>query len=306
MAKILVMGTGAVGGFFGAKLARAGHDVVFVARGENLSALKERGLRIESFEGDFEIRPLNAVETPAAAGRCDIVLVGVKSYDTEAAAVALAPTVDAESVVVSLQNGIENEDILCRGLGLESVMGGLTHIGAELVAPAVVRHDSGGRLVFGELDGTLSPRARRLAEMLEAAGVSYHLSTHVDVMLWDKLAWNSAFNAATAITRRTVGELLAHPDGRPIVRAAMLEVVEVGRASGVALDPSRVDPEIERSARELGHLRTSMLQDVERGRRLEIEALNGAVVRAADRVGLAVPVQRVLYAALKPLGRAPD
>jgi 2-dehydropantoate 2-reductase len=306
MAKILVMGTGAVGGFFGARLARAGHEVVFVARGDNLVALRERGLRIQSFEGDFEIRLVNVVEEPAGAPRCDVVLVGVKSYDTEAAAAALAPVVDAGTIVVSLQNGIENEEILRRALGLESVLGGLTHIGAELVAPGVVRHDSGGRLVFGELDGAISPRARRLAEILEVAGVSFHLSRHIDVMLWDKLAWNSAFNAATAITRRTVGQLLAHADGRPLVRAAMLEVVEVARGSGVDLDPKRVDAEIDRSARELGHLRTSMLQDVERGRRIEIEALNGAVIRAAERVGVAVPTQRVLYAALKPLGRPPD
>lgn len=297
------MGTGAVGGYFGAKLARAGNEVVFVARGDNLQALRSRGLSVASIDGDFELRAVNAVAEPAEAGRCDVVLVCVKSYDTEAAAVAMRSVVGPDTVVVSLQNGIENEATLCRVLGLPSILGGLTHIGAELVAPGVVRHDSGGRLIFGEPDGSSSPRARRLADLLERSGVAHHLSRHVDVMLWDKLAWNSAFNAATAVTRRTVGELLAHPDGRPLVRAAMLEVVEVARAIGVPLDPGRVEPEIERSARELGPLRTSMLQDLERGRPLELEALNGAVIRAAAHAGIATPTQRVLYAALKSRAR---
>jgi 2-dehydropantoate 2-reductase len=299
MAKILIMGTGAVGGYFGGKLARAGNEVVFVARGENLRALKERGLRVVSCDGDFEVRPVTAVATPAEAGLCDLVLVCVKSHDTVAAAEALHSAVGPETIVVSLQNGIENEEILSRILGLPGLLGGLTHIGAELVAPGVVRHDSGGRLIFGEPGGGLSARAARLAALLASAGVSHHLSRHIDVMLWDKLAWNAAFNAATAITRRTVGELLAHPDGRPLVRAAMLEVVAVGRASGVPLDPARVEPEIDRSAKEIGQLRTSMLQDIDRGRPVEVEALNGAVIRAADRNGVAVPTHRVLYAVLR-------
>jgi 2-dehydropantoate 2-reductase len=299
MAKVLVMGAGAVGGYFGGKLARGGNEVIFVARGENLRALRERGLRIESGEGDLTVKPVTVVAAPADAGRCDLVLVCVKSYDTEAAAGALRPAVDGETIVLSLQNGIENEAILSRILGLPDLLGGLTHIGAELIAPGVIRHDSGGRLIFGELDGSVSARASWLASLLAASDVPHHLSRHIDVMLWDKLSWNAAFNAATALTRRTVGELLAHPDGRPLVRAAMLEVVDVARAAGVALDPERVEPEIERSARELGRLRTSMLQDLERHRRLELEALNGAVIRAAERSHTPVPTHHVLYSALR-------
>jgi len=299
MAKILVMGSGAVGGYFGGKLARGDNDVVFVARGENLRALRERGLRIESDEGGFTLKPVTAVATPAEAGRCDLVLVCVKSYDTEAAAEVLRPAVDADTVVLSLQNGIENEGILARTLGLPELLGGLTHIGAERVAPGVIRHDSGGRLIFGEMDGSMSPRATWLAALLASSDVSHHLSRHIEVMLWDKLAWNASFNAATALTRRTVAELLAHPDGRPLVRAAMLEVVAVARASGVPLDPQRVEPEIDRSARELGRLKTSMLQDLQCHRRLEVEALNGAVIRAAERNGTPVPTHRVLYSALR-------
>jgi 2-dehydropantoate 2-reductase len=301
--RTLVMGSGAVGAYFGGKLALAGEPVVFVARGANLGALRAGGLRIEGRAGVVQLDGVHAVEQPAAAGPCELVLVCVKSYDTAAAAVALRPVVGPETIVLSLQNGIENEGILAAALALPPLLGGLTHIGAELVAPGVVRHDSGGRIVFGEPDGRRSARAQRLVELFGRARIDHHLSAHIAVMLWDKLAWNAAFNAGTAVTGRTVGALLAQPDGRALVRAAMREVVAVANASGVGLDAERVDPELARSAAELGHLRTSMLQDREHGRRLEHEALNGAVIRAAARTGVAVPVNRVLYGLLAVLDR---
>ena len=301
--RTLVMGAGAVGCYFGGLLARTGVPVVFVARGANLAALRGRGLRSVGGEGTLHLDGIEAVADPAEAGPCDLVLVCVKSYDTAAAAAALRPVMRTDTVVLSLQNGIENETTLAAILELPPLLAGLTHIGAELVAPGVVRHDSGGRIVFGELDGRRSARALRLAQLFAAAGIAHRLSEHISVMLWDKLAWNAAFNASTALARRTVGELLAQPDGRLLVTAAMLEVVAVANAGGVALDPARVGPEIERSARELGGLRTSMLQDRERGRRLEYDALNGAVVRAAERSGVAVPVNRVLYSLLAMLDR---
>lgn len=299
--RTLVMGTGAVGAYFGGKLVEAGEAVVFVARGANLAALRDRGLCIDGVDGSLRLPTVDAVGDPVEAERCDLVLVCVKSYDTVAAAAALRPVVRSDTVVLSLQNGIENEARLASALGLAPLMGALTHIGAELIAPGVVRHASGGRIVFGELDGRPSDRSARLAALFEQARIAHHLSKHIAVMLWDKLSWNAAFNAGTTVTRRTVGELLAEPDGRALMRAAMLEVVAVANATGVALDAARVDPELARSAAELGHLRTSMLQDLERSRRLEHEALNGAVVRAAARTGMAVPVNRVLYGLLSVL-----
>jgi len=289
----LVYGSGAVGGYFGAKLVLAGEDVVFVARGANLAALQTRGLRLEGMTR-AALPVVRAVADPRDAGCCDLVLVCVKSYDTDAAAAALRPAVGRETLVLSLQNGIENEALLAAGLALPPLLGALCHIGAEMIAPGVVAHGSGGRIVFGEPDGRVSPRASGLAARLARAGIDHHLSRHIDVLLWDKLAWNAAFNACTTITRRTVGALLADADGRALVRAAMAEAVEVARASGVALDPARVEPEIARSAAELGALRTSMLQDLDRGRRLEYDALNGAVVRAAARAGVAAPIHELL------------
>lgn len=325
--RTLVMGAGAVGAYFGGRLALAGADVVFVARGANLAALRADGLRIESgiekIDEPYRTRqdavdaggspadarsapvlhlaPVCAVGDPAEAGSVELILVCVKSYATAVAADALRPIVTPDTIVLSLQNGIESEAILAAALGLPPLLGGLTHIGAELVAPGVVRHDSGGRIIFGELDGRRSGRAERLARLFSTAGIAHHLSGHIAVMLWDKLSWNAAFNACTALARRTVGDLLARRDGRALARAAMLEVVAVANANAVPLDAARVEPEIERSFAELGHLRTSMLQDRDRGHRFEHDALNGAVIRAANRTGTPVPVNRVLYALMEVL-----
>lgn len=298
--RTLVVGAGAVGGYFGGLLAHAGVPVTFVARGANLDALRTHGMRIES-AGRTIVARAPAVAEPAEAGRCDLVLVCVKAYDTAAVATALRPVVDAQTIVLSLQNGVENEAALAAALELPPLLGGLTHIGAELVAPGVVRRESGGRIFFGEPDGSRSARVDRLAALFGQAGIDHHVSRHITVMLWDKLAWNAAFNACTAITRRTVGALLATADGMALVRAAMGEVVSVARAVGVPLDPARIEPEIARSAAELGHLRTSMLQDRARGRRLEHDALNGAVLRAAARAGVAAPVNALLFAVLAGL-----
>ena len=296
--RVLVMGTGALGAFYGGRLAQAGVDVVFVARGATLAALRSDGLVIESAHGVERVAPVRAVATPAEAGPCSVVLVCVKSYDTDAAIAALRPVIRPDTIVLSLQNGIENEERLAAGLGLPPLLAGMTQIGAELVAPGVVRVDSGGRIVFGELDGRATPRADRLAALFAGAGIDHRVARRIAVMLWDKLAWNAAFNAVTAVTRRTVGEVLADPDGSALVRAAMLEVVAVAQASGVPLAAEKVDEALRHSAAELGMLKTSMLQDRLRGRRLEYDALNGAVLRAAARHRVPAPVNRVLHALL--------
>ena len=294
--RVLVMGTGALGAFYGGRLAQAGVDVVFVARGATLAALRSDGLVIESAHGVERVAPVRAVATPAEAGPCSVVLVCVKSYDTDAAIAALRPVVGSDTIVLSLQNGIENEERLAAGLGLPPLLAGMTQIGAELVAPGVVRVDSGGRIVFGELDGRATPRAARLAALFAGAGIDHRLARRIAVMLWDKLAWNAAFNAATAVTRRTVGEVLADPDGSALVRAAMLEVVAVAQASGVPLAAEKVDEALRHSAAELGMLKTSMLQDLELGRPMEIQALLGVVVELGDLAEVNTPLLDAILA----------
>jgi 2-dehydropantoate 2-reductase len=302
--RILIAGTGAVGGFFGARLARGGHDVVFLARGANLEALHRRGLTVESIDGDVHLPTVHATDAPAREAPVDVVLITVKSYDTAAVAAEIAPLVRADTIVLSLQNGVENESLLASVLGLPPLMGAMTHIGAELVAPGVVRHVAEGTIFFGELTGHETARARALAALFEGAGVRYRLARDMLLMLWDKLAWNAAHNAVTAITRTTAGAAARVAGTAAVLREAMLEVVAVARAQGIALDPARVDPTIAFSREHLGDLRTSMLQDLERGRRLEYDALNGAVVRFGEAVGVATPVNRTLYGLLAALDPA--
>ncbi len=301
--RVVVMGTGAVGAFFGGRLAQAGEEVVFVARGATLDALQRSGLRIESARGVEVIAAVRAVADPAAAGVADLVLVCVKAYDTRAAAEALRPAVGPRSLVVSLQNGIENEEMLAEILRLPPLLGALTHIGVEMTAPGVIWHDSRGQVVFGEMDGSASVRSTQLAALFERAGIAHHLSHHIRIRLWEKLAWNAAFNATTALTQRTVGGVLASPDGQALVRATMNEVMTVGRSAGVDLQTERIDETLVFTAETAGHVRTSMLQDRERGRRLEYDALNGAVLRTAARTGMLAPLNRTLYALLATLDR---
>jgi 2-dehydropantoate 2-reductase len=297
---VLVHGSGAVGGYFGALLARGGHEVTLVARGANLEALRTRGLRV--ILGDparmLQVDGVRAVERPAEATAVDLVLVCVKSYDTRAAVEALRPVVRADTIVLSLQNGIENEAILADGLGLPPLLIGLTRIGVELTAPATVFYSGRGEILFGEPDGDVSPRARRLADALAAAGIPHQLRRDVLVSAWEKLAWNAGFNAVTTLTDSTVREVLGHPAARDLVVRAMEEVDAVATASGIAVRRRRTQAVLDDSVSGLPDFPTSMLQDRRRGRRLEHDAINGAVVRAATRVGVGVPVNAMLVALL--------
>ena len=299
--RILVLGAGAVGGYFGARLAEGGHDVTFVARGKNLEALRRDGLTVRLAERTLHLAPVHAVGDPAHAPRPDLVLVCVKSYDTAAAAAALRPVVGPETIVLSLQNGIENEEVLARALGLPPLMIAFTRIGVALVAPATIEYSGRGTIVFGEPDGRETSRARRVAEALAAAGVPYQLHSEILVPTWEKLAWNAGFNAVTTLTQSSVAEVLADPASRDLVVTAMEEVDAVATALGIPVRRTRTEAVLADSVAGLPDFETSMLQDYRRGRRLEHDALNGAVVRAAARTGVPVPVNRLLLALLARL-----
>jgi 2-dehydropantoate 2-reductase len=299
--RILVHGAGAVGGYFGARLQEGGHEVVFVARGENLAALRRDGLALHLPGEVRRIRPVAAVADPAAAPAPELILVCVKSYDTAAAATALRPVVRPDTLVLSLQNGVENEEILARVLGLPPLLVALTQIGVALTAPATIRYSGRGSILFGEPDGRESPRARRVAAALTAAGVPHQLRPDILVAAWEKLAWNAGFNAVTTLTRTTVAEALAQPASRDLVIAAMEEVDAVATALGIPVRRTRTGRVLEDSLGGLPEFETSMLQDLRRDRRLEHDAITGAVVRAGARAGVPVPVNRTLSALLARL-----
>ena len=296
--RILIAGTGAVGAYFGGRLARAGLDVVFLARGRNLAALRQHGLTIESVDGDARLPHVTATDTLVGYPPVGVAIVTVKSYDTAAIAAAIAPVITPETIVLSLQNGIENEARLASTLGLPPLLGAMTRIGTELVSPGIVRHVAQGTIYFGETTGHESARTRTLVQLFTSASVRHRLASSILLLLWDKLSWNASFNAVTALTRMTSGDAAGHPETARLLREAMLEVIDVARAQGILLDPARVDGVIAHAAAHLGTLRTSMLQDVERGGRLEYDAINGAVVRAGEAVGVPTPLNRVLVALL--------
>ncbi len=299
--KILVMGAGAVGGYFGARLQQAGEDVVFCARGDNLRALREHGLTVESFRGDVTLKTLKATGRPSEFAPYDLVLLCVKAYDTEDAAHQIEGCLKPGGAILTLQNGVESEPRLCELFGKQAVMGGNARVGVEMRAPGRIVHHTTGVIQFGELDGSSSERARSIAEALRRAGILGELSSDIRSLRWYKLLWNAAFNVLTTLTRRRVGDLLDDPDGLKLVRSLMEETLAVARAEGAALTEQHVEELLEHSRRNLRALKTSTHQDFERGRRLEYEALSGAALRAARRHGIPAPATETVYALMKLL-----
>ncbi len=295
------MGSGGVGGYFGGRLAAAGHDVTFIARGAHLDALRRRGLRIESPAGPVHLSRVQATDTPAGIGPVDIVLFAVKMYDTGVAAEAITPIVGPGTGVVTLQNGVEAVDILSRILGRQAVVGGTAYIAAVISEPGVIRHTAMAHLVFGELDGTPSARVEALHAACAGAGFQSTISPRVESAIWGKFVRLSVFSGMTAVTRSPIGALRDDPDLLAMLKAACEETLAVARARGVPLGPELM-PEIMAMVTGLPwHAKSSMLEDLERGRRLELPWLSGAVVRLGRDAGVPTPIHGFIATVLKPL-----
>ena len=298
--KIAVMGTGGVGGYFGGMLAKAGHDVTFIARGPHLAAIRENGLRVETVHGDFTVHA-PATDDPGEVGPVDLVLFCVKTYHTDEAGRAIAPLVGDDTLILSLQNGVDNEEKLAALYGQEHVLGGVCYISAAIATPGVIRQVSGPRsIVFGELDGSITPRAQRVLQAFTDAGIDATLSEDVQKALWTKFLFICAFSGVASVARAPVGELLAIPETRELLREAMAEVAAVARARGITLDADIVERMISFAEGFTPETKPSMLVDLERGNRLENDALSGTVARLGAELGVPTPVHRVIYAALKP------
>ena len=302
--KILVMGAGAVGAYFGARLRAAGEDVVLCARGENLRAMREHGLDLTSIRGDLRIE-VTATDTPREFAPYDLILFCVKAYDTDAAAQAIAGCLTPGGAILTLQNGVENEAKLAAIFGRDAVMGGNARVGVEMVAPGKIVHLSTGHIDFGELDGRETDRAKKIADVFQRAGILGEVSADIMTARWDKLIWNGALNTVTTLTRRRVGEVLDDPEAMSLLRTLMHEIVDVARAEGAKISDDRIDAYIAHSQKNLRALKTSTQQDLERGKTLEYEALSGAVVRAARRHKMSVPTVETIYALLRLLDGAP-
>jgi 2-dehydropantoate 2-reductase len=304
--RVLVVGAGGVGGYYAGQLAGAGFGVTLVARGAHAAEIRAHGLRVRFPDGITETHPVGVCEDPQATGVADLILVAVKSYDTEHAARLLAPCAGPDTIVLSLQNGPENEDTIARVTELAPLLLAVTYIGSEIAEPGVIAYSGAAEIVFGEPDGSTSARTERLSAWLAQANVKHRASPRIHNVVWDKLAWNAAFNAITTLTRRTVRQILDDPAGHALIRDTMQETLDVAHGLGIEV-PVRIDASIEHSRRVLPEFRTSMLQDFERGKRLEHDALNGAVVRAGNRAGVPTPLNGTLVrllATIDPHGTA--
>jgi 2-dehydropantoate 2-reductase len=300
--KIAVMGSGAIGGYFGGRLAQADEDVTFIARGRQLAAMRENGLRIASPRGDFHLQRVRVTDDPAAIGPVDLVFFTVKLWSTEEAAGRIAPLIGPQTAVISLQNGVEANEVLARAVGREHLMGGLCYIAASLEEPGTVRH--GGqmaRLVFGELGGRKTRRAEAFltACARAKAGFDAELSPDIDRAIWEKFVFIVGLSALTALTRRPIGPVRSDPDTRAMLLEVMREVVAVGRAKGVDLSPEFADQRLAFVDTLPPGMTSSMHNDLERGSRLEVGWLSGAVVRLGRPTGIPTPANRAVYAALK-------
>ncbi|MGZ6194011.1 MAG: ketopantoate reductase family protein [Candidatus Binataceae bacterium] len=300
--KILIMGAGAVGLFYGARLQRTGEDVYYCARGENLRVLRERGLEVKSFQGDFNLQ-VKATDDPRQFAPYELILFCVKSYDTIATARLLDGCLAEGGAVMTIQNGVENEAALCTVLPRESVMGGNARVGAELTAPGKLLHTALGIIEFGELDGSETPRAQRMAEAFKRAGVFGQFTRDLKSVRWKKLMGNNGTNTVSALARCTLGEMFADPESDALVLRLINETAMVGRAEGAKISNEDVEAlyNVARNFSNASAIKTSTLQDLERGKRLEYDAISGAVVRAARRHGLSVPATETVHALLKLL-----
>jgi 2-dehydropantoate 2-reductase len=298
--RIAVLGAGGVGGYFGGRLALAGAEVWWIARGAHLEAIRREGLRVRSVAGDFHIRG-PATDDPREVGPCDYVLFCVKSYDTDAAARMLTPLLQEDTAVLTLQNGVDNPERIAAAVGWRHVMGGAAFVFATLRAPGEVVHTAGpGRVVFGEMDGTRTPRAERLLSWFRDARVPAELSDNIRQVLWDKFALICAQAGLTTATRLPIGDLRAVPETWDLFRRVLEEVCAVAAAEGVPLPPDTVSRHLEFASRLEPEATSSLYHDLVHGRRVELEALHGTVVRLARKHSVPVPVCETLYALLKP------
>jgi len=295
--KIAVMGAGGVGGFYGGRLAHAGADVTFVARGAHLEAMRKGGLTLENEpQGNIHLSSVKVTDDPATIGRADLVIIAVKLWDTEAVARAVKPIVGPGTAVLSLQNGVIKDDILRREFGDAAVMGGVGYVATHIARPGVI-HQTGTlqRIIFGEYDGRRSARAETLLADLLRAGIQAELSADIRRTLWEKYSFLVGLSGTTATMRVPIGAIRSHPRTRGFLLDILREAVAVGRALGVALPENYAEDRLAFADSVPADMTSSMYHDLERGKPLEVAWLSGGVVQLGAKVGVPTPANRAVW-----------
>lgn len=299
--KIVVLGAGGVGGYFGGRLAAAGNEVIFVARGSHLAALRRNGLRIISPRGDLHIPQVRTAESIDEIETGDLVLVSVKLWDTEAIAAALGPMARRGAAIVSFQNGVQKDDLLRRYVPPESVMGGVCYIAAAISEPGVIRHvGTLQTLIFGQYGGGSSARGDAFLAACQNAGIDAAISDAIETLIWEKFVFLVGLSGMTSRFRTSIGSIRADPGKRAMLLDCMREVVAVGRAKGVPLRPDFAADRLAFCDTLPDTMTSSMAVDLERGKRLELPWLSGAVVDLGGQLGVPTPVNAAIVSALTP------
>jgi len=319
--KFLIAGAGAIGAYLGARLAQAGFDVTLFARGPHLRAMQEHGVRVRSVEGDFQTQP-RIVGSLDEAGPADVVFLGVKAHSLTQLAPHLKPVLGPDTTVVSMQNGIpwwyfqgfggqwdglrlERIDpggVISAAIEARRIVGSIVYFSTEIYEPGVVQHIEGNRISLGEPDGSRSERCRRIAEALVTAGLRCPITTHIRQEIWVKILGNASLNPVSALTRATLAQMLRDPGVAEVIRKIMQEVEAVSKKLGMELSVT-VEQRMAGAAK-VGEHKTSMLQDLEAGRPMELEALVGSVVELGERVGVAMDHTRAVYSCARLLAQA--
>ena len=297
--RIAVFGTGGVGGYFGGRLAQAGHDVTFIARGEHLNAIKSNGLRVDSPAGDFVVFPAKATDDVREAGEVDLVILGVKAWQVPEAARMMKPLVGPLTTVLPLQNGVEAVSQLVAELGADKVIGGLCRIVSFVVGPGHIRHTGfTPTIIIGELDNRRTERIEKIEQEFNGAGLDTSVATDIQVALWTKFLFIASFSGVGAMANAPAGVTRTDPKWRTLMRQAMEEIYRLAHARGVNLPPDSIDA-VMASVDALPEDATSSMQrDIAAGKPSELEAQNGAVVRMAREAGIDVPAHQLIYAQL--------
>ena len=297
--KIAVMGTGGLGGYFGGQMAHAGLDVTFIARGKHMQAIRANGLQVNSPGNDFLVKPAKVSDNPAEVGPVDLIFFAVKAYDAAAAAEQMKPMVGARTAILPVLNGIYHIDQLSQILGAEHVLGGMAACGAHVVAPGVIKHTTLNTITFGELGGGISERCENIKTALAPSGIQLVLAPNVTESMWLKLTNLSGLGVCSA-ARGSFFVIRSTPETLALVHTAASETVSLAHAKQIALQPDLPDILVGILQNAKSDFKPSMLVDLEHGRRLEIESLNGAVSNMGKELGVPTPVNDYIYACLKP------
>jgi 2-dehydropantoate 2-reductase len=300
--KIAVIGSGGVGGYYGGLLARQGHAVTFVARGAHLEAIRKNGLQIKSIHGNFTIKPATASESPAGIGPVDLVLFCIKTFDTERAAESIQSILTPGTAVLSLQNGIDAAECIGQVVGIAHMLGAATWIASAIELPGVISQVSAfRRIVLGELNGHISPRAQAIYEALKATGITVELTDNILKVLWTKFVFIAAVSGVGALTRLEMGEYRAVPETRGLLTGIMREVEALARAQSVTLDEGVVEKSLAFIDASAPSIKASMQRDIETGHVSELEAIIGIIGRKGRELGIPTPFSDAVYAALIPI-----